>query len=168
MKISKFASITHCLFVLGWLFVAPAQAAVVNVTFTEDVNSFTSTWVISDNGGGDFSGTDAVIGTYWQASLMATAVPVLQDTVAHVLGPHGEDFLASSADYGMLPMGYLEETSFVVHGDGHRDDYSMTSNFDAGVYNITLAGVHSIPIPAAVWLFGSGLGLLGWLRRRAS
>jgi hypothetical protein len=25
-----------------------------------------------------------------------------------------------------------------------------------------------VPIPAAVWLFGSGLGLLGWFRRRVS
>ena len=25
-----------------------------------------------------------------------------------------------------------------------------------------------VPIPAAVWLFGSGLGLLGWMRRRVS
>jgi hypothetical protein len=27
--------------------------------------------------------------------------------------------------------------------------------------------VSTIPVPAAVWLFASGLGLLGWIRRRA-
>jgi hypothetical protein len=25
-----------------------------------------------------------------------------------------------------------------------------------------------IPVPAAVWLFGSALGLLGWMRRKAT
>ena len=36
---------------------------------------------------------------------------------------------------------------------------------DSGVFydNINVAAV---PVPAAVWLFGSGLGLLGWFRRR--
>ncbi|MDX2420426.1 MAG: VPLPA-CTERM sorting domain-containing protein [Nitrospirota bacterium] len=24
----------------------------------------------------------------------------------------------------------------------------------------------TVPVPAAVWLFGSGLGFLGWFRRR--
>jgi hypothetical protein len=26
--------------------------------------------------------------------------------------------------------------------------------------------VNVVPVPAAVWLFGSGLGLLAWVRRR--
>jgi hypothetical protein len=31
-----------------------------------------------------------------------------------------------------------------------------------------MADVAVIPVPAAVWLFGSALGLLGWIRRRVS
>jgi hypothetical protein len=33
-------------------------------------------------------------------------------------------------------------------------------------FNAVQGGV--VPVPAAVWLFGSALGLLGWIRRRAS
>ena len=35
-------------------------------------------------------------------------------------------------------------------------------NFDSG----GLATSSAIPVPAAVWLFASGLGLLGWMRRK--
>jgi hypothetical protein len=41
--------------------------------------------------------------------------------------------------------------------DGHQP-------FDA--FAIDNVAVNVVPIPAAVWLFASGLGLLGWLRRR--
>jgi len=34
--------------------------------------------------------------------------------------------------------------------------------------NLDNVVVTAVPIPAAVWLFGSGLGLLGWFRRRQS
>jgi hypothetical protein len=157
-------AISQCLIVLWCFSVASANAAVVNLTYSEDVSNFTSTWRITDNGGGDFSGTDAVLGTYWQIQLSMDGGSVLQDSVGHLTGPHDEGIVASSLDYGVLPLAFFSGDSFVVH-DSHRDDYSLTSDFVGGGYNITFAGVHSIPIPAAVWLFGSGLGLLGWFRR---
>ncbi len=43
-------------------------------------------------------------------------------------------------------------------------DCSVSTGFGRSV---NLGGVvTAVPIPAAVWLFGSGLGLLGWFRRR--
>ena len=43
-------------------------------------------------------------------------------------------------------------------------DYSASAGFSAAVMdNITISAV---PVPAAVWLFGSALAGLGWIRRR--
>jgi hypothetical protein len=164
-KTSRLA-ISQCLIMLWCFSAASANASVVNLTFTEDITSFTSTWRIDDNGGGDFSGTDAVLGTYWQIQFSMDGSSVLQDSVSHLTGPHGEGIVSSSLDYGVLPAGFFTEDSSVVHS-GHYNNYSLTSDFVGGGYNISFAGLHSIPIPAAVWLFGSGLGLLGWFRRRS-
>lgn len=38
----------------------------------------------------------------------------------------------------------------------------------SGVLEITVTELNVIPVPATVWLFGSALGLLGWLKRRAT
>ena len=42
---------------------------------------------------------------------------------------------------------------------------SLGSAHAAGVMPSPL-GVASIPIPAVVWMFGSALGLLGWIKNR--
>jgi hypothetical protein len=159
-------AISQCLLILWCFSVASANAAVVNLTYSEDISSFTSTWRINDNGGSDFSGTEAVLGAYWQIEFSMDGSSVLQDSVGHVGGPHDEGFIASSLDYGILPTGFVTDDSFVLHENGHRDDFSFSSEFVGGGYNISLAGLHSVPIPAAVWLFASGLGLLGWMKRR--
>jgi len=44
--------------------------------------------------------------------------------------------------------------------------YSYTDELMVSVQSGSLVGT-VIPVPAAVWLFGSALGLLGWRRRRA-
>ena len=53
----------------------------------------------------------------------------------------------------------------IEYGDG------WISN-DAGVGTVwfegTVTGVAAVPIPATAWLFGSALGILGWIRRKKS
>lgn len=45
---------------------------------------------------------------------------------------------------------------FLASGGGDAFSFS-------GTYEIL-----PVPVPAAVWLFGSAVGLLGWMRRRAN
>lgn len=44
----------------------------------------------------------------------------------------------------------------------------MTSSTGNTMYVLEGTTIAPIPVPAAVWLFGSALGLLGWVRRRAT
>lgn len=45
---------------------------------------------------------------------------------------------------------------------GTGDDYAFIAK------KLTLEATSTVPVPPAVWLFGSAVGLLGWMRRRAS
>lgn len=47
-----------------------------------------------------------------------------------------------------------------------KEGYSPSTPAGSDLYHDLTLDVQIIPVPAAVWLFGSALGLLGWARRR--
>jgi hypothetical protein len=88
---------------------------------------------------------------------------------------HGVDFALTGYFAGG---GVISTTVFVSSetltifelGGGWTNLQSLTidplggTNLAVAVDNIAVTS--TVPVPAAVWLFGSGLGLLGWRRRR--
>jgi hypothetical protein len=58
----------------------------------------------------------------------------------------------------------LETVTFGTEWNNlEKVEFSGTNGLGSVMDNLV---VEAVPIPAAVWLFGSGLGLLGWMRRR--
>jgi hypothetical protein len=100
-----------------------------------------------------------------QTTLLTTAINPLLDGTDSGVYINGDDAWAN-AD--------LSKGSIVLAAGTYQVDINVVRSaanlaaggtFDNGQGFIR---VSSIPIPAAVWLFGSGLGLLGWFRRKAT
>ncbi|MDP6435803.1 MAG: hypothetical protein QF803_10975 [Gammaproteobacteria bacterium] len=95
------------------------------------------------------------------------AFAILSADIFQVSDPAGFTSISGSTTSGVanlaVPIGtgdWLDLTRIVFHSEGNGFGFgSATTELD----NIV---VRAVPIPAAVWLFGSGLGLLGWIKRR--
>jgi len=89
-------------------------------------------------------------------------IAVLSNTLAYDgagIPTGGEITMSSfSVTFG-LPLGdiLLDQTNGV---------FSLTGGILGEAFGTGSFGV--VPVPAAVWLFGSALGLLGWVRRRTT
>jgi hypothetical protein len=106
-------------------------------------------------------------------------------TYDQTFSPTGSNF-ASIAVTGFLDGGGVVQSSFDVNSwqvsnanfsgwdnltrvDIEFTDYDgcHSCGLQYFFHSVDNIGVSVIPIPAAVWLFGSGLGLLGWFRNKA-
>ena len=55
----------------------------------------------------------------------------------------------------------------LVIGSGPNGSGEISGSIATGTSRLVTSGtVSTVPVPAAVWLFGSGLAGLGWMRRR--
>ena len=59
--------------------------------------------------------------------------------------------------------------SFLISDNGYQDTFNKTNSLNAwAVYSGDVSAISAVPVPGAVWLFGSGLiGLIGIARRKA-
>ena len=75
---------------------------------------------------------------------------------------------------GTESIGLGTASEFALYGNSSRTDSGWIGEGQAPadaarpLYAISGNLTAPVPIPAAAWLFGSALGLLGWMRRKAT
>jgi len=76
----------------------------------------------------------------------------------------GAIFTTDATVIGWIDSGGFDELRVAASGDIPN----LNAFGDLQGIAIDNLSVQVVPVPAAVWLFGSGLGLLGWFRRRSA
>jgi hypothetical protein len=148
-------------------------------TFSYDAGDFLGTFAGSIEHSGTIELTDAATGT--------ASITVGNFTIGFDAGRSDETrsgfFVQDNVDTGAVlfdignPIVEAFDTSLVIAADILvSQELSDTLNalelidFDAtgvdGGMALVIANGSVVPVPAAVWLFASALGLLGWVRRR--
>ena len=175
--------------VLSGLFVPTANASIVLSNYSETALDFTATYTFTDDG--NFQSTSNMIGNDWTANLTETYAPATLNTAAsytltwvgqHIVGPHagdvstgfpGADFCtfnqSSAAAQPCNQSVSLIHMSTILPGPFHTDDFSFILDRDtSGNGTITFSGTHvePVPLPSALWLFGSGIVALFDVARR--
>jgi hypothetical protein len=121
-----------------------------NISDANIVNVDPGSWgILNDkNAGGGFGKFD-----FQATGDGSSRTSILTFSISGVAGDTIDSYALGSAD----DSGEYFAAHIAGYGDG-----------DTGNTSGQFAGSTAVPIPAAVWLFGSGLGMLGWMRRRKS
>ena len=159
------------------------------------VNAAQVTWTLSGyvfNDGGTANGTfvvDSITGVVSEVNIYTTVGTAFVGDVYDSIGGAGEP--VSPPYFGIALEFYTDnfpgqtnESAFVLFLDNGFENatsgvFSLSSleatcpsespcsGSSSYLRDSVTGSISAVPIPAAVWLFGSGLGLLGWMRKRA-
>lgn len=156
------------------LFATTAQSGIILKSFTETPTTLSVEW------GWDPEQTDTygMYGTHWWTYLKIVEEQEewrVHWEFTHLTAPHAGD-VAPAPQFGGDASFRKGDLGVVIsqygdwpHPQEHRDRWSFAFNRSAGPPNtsITLEVSHFVPEPAALLLFGTGLGaVLGFGRRR--
>jgi hypothetical protein len=156
------------------------------------VNAAQVTWTLSGyvfNDGGTANGTfvvDSITGVVSEVNIYTTVGTGFVGDVYDSIGGAGVPWeLGEGEGEGAITLefytdnfpGQTDETAFVLLLDSvsffplYSLEVICLSESPCSGSNYYLrdsftGSISAVPIPAAVWLFGSGLGLLGWMRRK--
>ncbi len=124
--------------------------AALTVSEANIININPDSWAINEdmNAGGGFGKFEFIA-----TGSGSTRTSLLTFSISGVAGDTITDYATGYAD----DMGEY----FAAHIAGYDD--SLSGNTSG-----KFAGSTVVPVPAAVWLFGSALGMLAWLRRRSA
>ena len=182
----------HVLGVILLFFIGSAQAATVTIDFNEvtPIDGFPPVEV--DSKGYSFYASTILAGGPPEAGVGSNGIYAIGDCFAWGPGcgayitmeradsnPFAiHSFTSSSGDYFGNIVGGASADLSVAIGTGdwlQLESFRVDSTcpdigFGCGEYEVHLDDitVSAVPIPAAVWLFGSALGLLGWMRQKTT
>lgn len=152
---------------------APSHAALY--TLSGDMDVFQATTNPENVG----NGTGTISGDFNDVTNILNYSITWQNLTSAVTNMHfhvGEPGVAGGVDLGIPSPWSSPET-----GSGIVLNGTQVSNLLAGLWYVNVhtanfgageirgqVNISAVPIPATVWMFGSALGVLGWLRRRAT
>lgn len=118
-------------------------------------------WALNDTADIMAGGQVAAVNLEWIAADGFTSLgAVLGPTITAATTPNDWNFLTVS---GEAIAGTAFARLVLITGDFLPGGFGGAPRFD----DAFMVQREVVPVPAAVWLFGSGLGLLGWMRRKA-
>ena len=104
--------------------------------------------------------------------LLENAIDAGATTIGEIGSPSFSSF-AIGYDSFLAPVGDIQSVSYTRSVNEDPGDLWLNFGENDNLYigqelNWAVFEPAPIPVPAAVWLFGSALGVLGWLRRKSA